>query len=76
MDVASNKLFLILPANVVPWYHSFCSNVENLNEGCSLLFIQALRKEDYSFDGTMSKDDRLKKECKSMAQEGDEEDQG
>ena len=23
----SHKLFLILPANVVPWYHSFCNNV-------------------------------------------------
>lgn len=55
LDLSKNKLFLILPANVVPWYHSFCKNVENLNEGCQVIFIQALRKEDYSFEGTMSK---------------------
>ena len=36
-------LYLVLPANVVPWYNSFCQNIENLNEGCEVIFIQALR---------------------------------
>jgi ribonuclease BN (tRNA processing enzyme) len=49
IDLEHNKLFLILPANVVPWYNSFCKNVENLNEGCAVIFIQTLRNEDYSF---------------------------
>ena len=43
LNPAEHKIYLILPANVVPWYHSFCKNVENLNEGCSVIFIQTLR---------------------------------
>jgi ribonuclease BN (tRNA processing enzyme) len=63
IDLDQNKLFLILPANVVPWYDSFCRNVENLSEGCQVIFIQSLRNEDYSFEGTMSKEKALNRVC-------------
>ena len=79
LNLQANKLFLILPANVVPWYNSYCKNVENLNEGCSVIFIQALRKEDYSFEGTMSKEAALNKKCPlkpEMVEESEELDQG
>lgn len=76
LDPNQNKLYLILPANVVPWYNSFCKNVENLNEGCDVIFIQALRNEDYSFEGTMSKEAALNKPCPAKNEMVEEENEG
>lgn len=44
----------------MPWFESFCCNIEDLKEACDVVFVQSLRNESYSFDGTMSKEDRLK----------------
>ena len=30
LSFEENKLFLIIPANVAPWFHSFSNNIENL----------------------------------------------
>jgi hypothetical protein len=62
----NDKLFLVLPANVVPWFHAFCDSIEKLQEGCSVVFVQSLRKEQIDFEGTMSKEqslNRFKSEC-------------
>jgi hypothetical protein len=63
MNVEENKLFLIIPANVVPWFHSFCQNIENLQDCASVVFIQSLNNEVSTFEGTMSKDRVLTSIC-------------
>ena len=39
-QISQHKTFLIIPYNVVPWFHSYVNNVENLLEGCEVLFVQ------------------------------------
>ena len=55
ISMQENKLFLVLPANVVPWFNTFCESVEDLRVGCEVVFIQSLRGEALNFEGTMSK---------------------
>jgi ribonuclease BN (tRNA processing enzyme) len=28
------KLFLVIPANVIPWFHHYCINIEDVSKGC------------------------------------------
>ena len=30
----SNKLFLVIPANVIPWFHYYCQQIEDVSVGC------------------------------------------
>ena len=69
-EISKHKTFLIIPYNVVPWFHSYVKNVENLLEGCEVLFIQTIRKEELSLsNATVSKDERYKKTCNLMKDE-------
>ncbi len=66
LDPSKNTLFLVLPANVVPWFESFCQNIENLKYGCQVIFIQSLRGESYTnLEGTMSKEAAFNRKCSS-----------
>lgn len=40
------KMFLIIPYNVLPWFNSFVENIEKLTEGCDVLFVQTILKEE------------------------------
>lgn len=35
---------MVVPANMVPWFHRYCLLVEDVSEGCELLFIRELLK--------------------------------
>lgn len=60
-------LYLVLPANVVPWFESFCQNIENLKEVCEVIFIQSLRNEEFTFVGTMSKENMIDRKCSAKS---------
>lgn len=56
------KMFLVIPYNVLPWFNSFVDNIEKLTEGCDVLFVQTLLKEELDFsDATISKDEKVSK---------------
>jgi hypothetical protein len=40
------KLFLIIPFNVYNWYVEYCNKVDDLNEGCYVIFTQILNGEE------------------------------
>lgn len=74
--IKNDKLFLIFPYNVLPWFHSFVSNIENLLEGCDILFVQTLNGEPFDLsNATVSKDERktcpVASEMKEEKQEND-----
>jgi hypothetical protein len=62
-------LFLIIPFNVLPWFDSYVNKIEDLTEGCDVVFLQWIKKEDLSLsEATMSKDER-KISCTSAKSE-------
>jgi ribonuclease BN (tRNA processing enzyme) len=40
------KLFLIIPFNVYNWYVEYCNKIDDLNEGCHVIFTQILNGEE------------------------------
>lgn len=40
--IQNNKVFLIIPYNVLPWFQSYVSKIENLLFGCEVLFVQTI----------------------------------
>ena len=73
-EIAKHKTFLIIPYNVVPWFHSYVTNIENLLEGCEVLFIQTMRKEELEMPtATKAKDEEYEKSCKNEREEEAEE---
>lgn len=74
LNPSKHTLFLVLPANVVPWFESFCQNIENLKACCQVVFIQSLRNEPYTFDGTMSKENAFNRQCSSNSMVDEAED--
>ena len=43
---SQEKLFLIIPFNVYNWYVEYCNKVDDLNEGCYVIFTQILNGEE------------------------------
>ena len=40
------KLFLIIPFNVYNWFVEYCNKIDDLNEGCHVIFTQILNGEE------------------------------
>ena len=58
--IKNDKVFLIIPYNVLPWFDSYVQKVEYLLEGCEVLFVQTLLGEQLELsDATVSKDERI-----------------
>ena len=43
-----DKLFLIIPFNVLPWFKSYVEKVEDLCVGCDIVFLQWIKNETLS----------------------------
>ena len=43
---SQEKVFLIIPFNVYNWFIEYCNKVEDINDGCHVIFTQILNGEE------------------------------